>query len=181
LGASDSSKAKERFEDRTEKGNNVSSRNDRSSRSPNGIPTARPRLFLFKPDLFAPDTGHIWGLVRHPRPPNVPPLSSDRIRKQGGSRQRRASPWYFTTGERGAAVVTTRRGRLLQRLVWRRPLCDRWHEFSEDLLAKPSNSVSHGLPNDGLKPSVDIADTGVSVHVELSDIELDLKVWFSGR
>jgi hypothetical protein len=34
------------------------------------------------------------------RPPNVPPLSSGRTRKREGSRWRRASPWYFTTGER---------------------------------------------------------------------------------
>ena len=34
------------------------------------------------------------------RPPNVPLLSCGRIRKRGGSRLRRASPWYFTTGER---------------------------------------------------------------------------------
>jgi hypothetical protein len=44
------------------------------------------------------------------RPPNVPPLSSGRIRKPNGGRWGRASPWYFTTGEReggarrGAAV-----------------------------------------------------------------------------
>ncbi len=34
------------------------------------------------------------------RPPNVPPLSSGRIRKRRGHRWRRASPWYITTGER---------------------------------------------------------------------------------
>ena len=51
------------------------------------------------------------------RPPNVPPLSSGRISKRKGCRWRRASPWYFTTGEREAAQVATRRGRLLQRLV----------------------------------------------------------------
>jgi hypothetical protein len=34
------------------------------------------------------------------RPRNVPPLSCGRIRKRDGSRWRRASPWYFTTGER---------------------------------------------------------------------------------
>ena len=53
------------------------------------------------------------------RPPNVPPLSSGRIRKPEGIRWRRASPWYITTGEREAVQVTTRRGRLLQRLVGR--------------------------------------------------------------
>jgi hypothetical protein len=35
-----------------------------------------------------------------PSPANVPPLSSGRIRKRGGIMWRRASPWYFTTGER---------------------------------------------------------------------------------
>jgi hypothetical protein len=35
---------------------------------------------------------------------NVPPLSSGRIRKPRRSRWRRASPWYFTTGEREPAV-----------------------------------------------------------------------------
>src|SRR6185369_6239943 len=38
------------------------------------------------------------------RLPNVPPLSSGRIRKAGGNRWRRASPWYLTTGEREAAL-----------------------------------------------------------------------------
>jgi hypothetical protein len=51
------------------------------------------------------------------RPANVPPLSSDRIRKREGIRWRRARPWYFITGARVVAMVTTRRGRLLQRLV----------------------------------------------------------------
>jgi hypothetical protein len=50
-------------------------------------------------------------------PPNVPPLSSGRIRKRRGIRWQRASPWYSTTGEREAMGSTTRRGRLLQRLV----------------------------------------------------------------
>jgi hypothetical protein len=58
--------------------------------------------------------------VVHARPPNVPPLSSGRIRKRGGVRWGRASPWYFTTGEKEALLVTTRCGRLLQRLVGRR-------------------------------------------------------------
>ena len=44
------------------------------------------------------------------RPPNVPPLSSGRIRKPRGIKWRRASPWYFTTGEREGVRVTTRRG-----------------------------------------------------------------------
>jgi len=41
---------------------------------------------------------------RHGRchgPPNVPPLGSRRIRKREGRKWRRASPWYFTTGDKG--------------------------------------------------------------------------------
>ena len=56
----------------------------------------------------------------NPNLPNVPPLSSGRISKTGGHRWRRASPWYSTTGEREALMFTTRRGRLLQRLVGQR-------------------------------------------------------------
>ena len=52
--------------------------------------------------------------------PNVPPLSSGRIRKPDGYRWQRASPWYLTTGDRGAVMHATRCGRLLQRLVGRR-------------------------------------------------------------
>jgi hypothetical protein len=39
-----------------------------------------------------------------PRLSNVALLSSGRIRKRGGIRKRRASPWYFTTGERDAGA-----------------------------------------------------------------------------
>jgi hypothetical protein len=45
-------------------------------------------------------------------PPNVSALSSGRIRKREGGTWRRASPWYFTAGERKAVQVMTRRGRL---------------------------------------------------------------------
>jgi hypothetical protein len=51
--------------------------------------------------VVADQEGHV--VISHAeftRPPNVPPLSSGRIRKRGGVRWRRASPWYITTGER---------------------------------------------------------------------------------
>ena len=50
------------------------------------------------------------------RPPNVPPLSSGRIRKPEGIRRGRASP-RSSAGDRAAVKDTTRHGRLLQRLV----------------------------------------------------------------
>ena len=57
-------------------------------------------------ERIASDRGSDNRTKRQPfrRPPNVAPLSSGRIRKRGGIRWRRASPWYFTTGSRQAVT-----------------------------------------------------------------------------